>query len=395
MPRSADDDDTIVIRPNAGKRAAPSRPATPHPTTVKKTLPLWLKIAPPAAIGAAALAGVLVWLAHGPTPIAPSPQIAAAPPQTAPPLSTPEPQPAPKAEPTVLALQTQTRSAAIVPAQPAVPPPIPVITATEQHILDHGFATGDPPFAVFRFAANPRILVVDFASLKHQGRMLNRAAAFVEKTGLPHDRVLTEQELDAFVRRAGDNADTFYYGHDYGAGALARFFALADRDNIRNSEEEETLRRLMHQEGWFEPDAVGGLISLPRVGADAHVTVTARATILHHELSHGEYFANPAYAAHVRRFWASTLTAAERDRMRRHLHTLGYDSSLEDVMANEAQAYLMFTDNPDFFVPAEIGMSKIRLTELRITFHRAMPAGWLKDVLGLALPPARPSTVAR
>ena len=36
---------------------------------------------------------------------------------------------------------------------------------------------------VFRLADNPRILVLDFASLHEQGEMLNRVAAFVEKAG--------------------------------------------------------------------------------------------------------------------------------------------------------------------------------------------------------------------
>ena len=82
---------------------------------------------------------------------------------------------------------------------------------------------------MFRFAANPRILVLDFASLREQGMMLNRVAALVEKAGLPHDRVLTDSELDQAIHAQGDTVETFYYGHDYSAAALVRFFALADR----------------------------------------------------------------------------------------------------------------------------------------------------------------------
>jgi hypothetical protein len=127
------------------------------------------------------------------------------------------------------------------------------------------------------------------------------------------------------------------------------------------------------------------LISIPQVGADAHVSRAARATILHHELSHGEYFTNPAYVAFVHQFWTQTLTTAERDRIRRHLRSEGYDQGLEEVMENEAQAYLMFTDSAEFFTPEMIGMSEARLAELRNGFYRTMPAGWLRDCLGQTL----------
>jgi hypothetical protein len=258
-------------------------------------------------------------------------------------------------------------------------------TATEQQILDHVPAAGAPDPTVFRFASNPRILVLDFASLLDQGRMLNRVAALVEKSGLPHDRVLTSFELAAAIRASGDTVETYYYGHDYDAPSLIRFFALADRDNIRLVGEEDRLGRLIRQAGWFEPNAQAALISIPQDGADAHVTQAGRATILHHELSHGEYFTNSAYVAFVHRFWMQTLTASERDRIRAHLHSVGYDSGLEEVMENEAQAYLMFTDSAEFFTPEMIDMSKARLAELRSGFFQAMPVGWLRDSLGQTL----------
>jgi hypothetical protein len=257
--------------------------------------------------------------------------------------------------------------------------------ATEQQILDHVPKPGDPEPTIFRFEPNPRILVLDFASLLEQGRMLNRVAALVEKSGLPHDRVLTSFEIAAAIRASGDTVETFYYGHDYDAGSVIRFFALADRDNIRLVGEEDRLGRLIRQAGWFEPNAQAALISIPQVGADAHVTRAARATILHHELSHGEYFTNPAYVAFVHQFWTQTLTATERDRIRAFLHSDGYDSSLEAVMENEAQAYLIFTDSVEFFTPEMIGMSKGRLVELRNGFFRTMPVGWLRDNLDQTL----------
>lgn len=266
-----------------------------------------------------------------------------------------------------------------------VHPDFPIDTATEQHVLNNVTTPEQRGIAVFRFRPNPRILVLDFASLHEQGRMLNRAAALIEKTGLPRDRLLDDADLDAAIKAAGDTVETFYYGHDYGSPSLARFFSLADQENIPLTDEEKSLRHLLHQDDWFAPDARAALISIPQVGADEHVTLRARATILHHELSHGEYFTNPAYAAYVHHFWKQTLSEAERQQIREHLRSLGYDPTLDDLMENEAQAYLMFTDDAEFFTPDMFGMTKGRLAELRSGFYRTMPQGWLRDSLGVTL----------
>jgi hypothetical protein len=264
-------------------------------------------------------------------------------------------------------------------------PDIPIDTATEQHVLNNVTTPEQRGITVFRFKPNPRILVLDFASLREQGRMLNRAAALIEKTGLPRDRLLDDADLDAAIKAVGDTVETFYYGHDYGSPALVRFFSLADQENIPLTDEEKSLRHLLREDDWFQPDARAALISIPQVGADDHVTLRARATILHHELSHGEYFTAPAYAAYVHRFWKQTLSEAERQQIRKHLHTLGYDPALDDLMENEAQAYLMFTDDAEFFTPDMFGMTKGRLAELRSGFYRTMPLGWLRDSLGVTL----------
>lgn len=271
------------------------------------------------------------------------------------------------------------------PQQATTPPavsPIPapafqIETASELQIRDHvpGALT------VFRLSTNPRILVLDFASLHEQGMMLNRVAALVEKAGLPHDRVLNDGELADAIRVQGDTVETFYYGHDYSAAALARFFALADRDKITLHAEEETLRSLLKQEGWFAAELNAGLISLPAVGADDKVTQAARTAILRHELSHGEFFSDPNYAAYVRDFWLTSLTEAERDGVRRFLAAEDYDASQEELMYNEMQAYLMFTRDPVFFTAKQVGLSSARLSELQNKFLDRMPPGWLRDIL--------------
>jgi hypothetical protein len=279
-----------------------------------------------------------------------------------------------------------TSPAAPAPAAPfIVPAPSPqapasafqIETANEDQILHH-IPTA---LTVFRFAGNPRILVLDFASLHEQGMMLNRVAALIEKGGLPRDRALNDTELDGAIRAAGDTADTYYYGHDYSAASLARFFSLAERDHVALNPEEERLRALLQQVGWLQPGASGGLISLPAVGADPHMTLAARAAILRHELSHGEFFSDPAYAGYVRNFWLNVLTAKERAGVREFLGREEYDTHDEVLMYNEMQAYLMFTRDPLFFTPDMAGLTPARLAELQEKFLAGMPAGWLRDAL--------------
>lgn len=279
------------------------------------------------------------------------------------------------APPAVTALPAPAPAAANTAGAPA--PIFHIESATEEQIRSH-VPSG---LAVFRFADNPRILVLDFASLHDQGRMLNRVAALTEKAGLPHDRILSEAELDAAINSQGDTVETFYYGHDYAAASLARFFRLADSQKIELDPQEEALRALMQQEGWFAPGVTAGLISLPGVGADAKVTASARASILRHELSHGEFFSNPAYAEYVHNFWLTALTGTERAEFRSFLAKEEYDAGEEELMFNEMQAYLMFTRDPIFFTPGLAGLTPARLSELQSRFLAGMPEGWLRTML--------------
>ncbi len=264
---------------------------------------------------------------------------------------------------------------ALAPLAPA--PEFAIRTATEPEILSH-VATG---LTIFRFADDQRVLVLDFATLYQQGMMLNRVAALIEKAGSPRNRVLTDAELAQVIRAGGDTVETYYYGHDYSAASLGRFFALADGEHIALDSDEDTLRHLLEREGWFEPGVQAGLISIPAVGANSDITLSARRTILHHELSHGVFFSDPDYASFVLRFWDSTLTGNERAAVRRFLGSEGYDTGYEELMYNEMQAYLMFTRDPEFFRPELVSMRVERLAELQDEFLRGMPTGWLHDAL--------------
>jgi hypothetical protein len=254
------------------------------------------------------------------------------------------------------------------------PHPFDIVTADEAAIL----AAHPASLAVFRYQDAPAVLVLSFPTLHEQARMFDRIGAFVEKTGLPHDRVLDEADLQAAIRLSGDTEDTYYYGHDYRAADLARFFALADRDGVALHPEEETLRRLLTQVGFLVPGAVGAVISIPPESVVPPIDATARATILHHELSHGIYFTDPAYAAYARNFWQSVLTEAQRTGFRRFLGSEGYDMTNEDLMLNETQAYLIHTPDPRYFRPELAGLTDAEAARLRQIFFSGMPIAALR-----------------
>ena len=259
---------------------------------------------------------------------------------------------------------------------PSVPtaPRIVVSAGDEASIAANHAANLD----VFRFDLNPRILVLDFASLARQGAMLNRLAAMIEKNGQPHDRALDDAALDRAIRANGDTPATFYYGHDYGSVSLTRFFAAVDRQKIRLTADELWLRILLQQQAPSLSGVTMGLISVPAVGGGG-VTMDMRATILHHELSHGEFFTNPAYAAWTQEFWTHVLDEPGRAAFRAFLGSQNYDPSIEELLANETQAYLMFTPSPNFFRPDLVGMTVAAVAYWRQRFREGMPPGWLRD----------------
>ncbi len=273
------------------------------------------------------------------------------------------------------------------------PPPtvaVPAIPMASEAAVE---AESPAVLTVLRFNYNPSVVVLDFPTLAEQGRMLNRIAAMVEKSGVPHDRVLTDTELAAAILASGATPDTYYYGHDYRAADVWHFFALADHDHVSLDPDEERLRQIVTR-ARAEPFGFGALISVPRADAANQVDASSRAAILHHELSHGEYFTNATYASFVRTIWFSVLSESERAAFRTYLADEGYDPALEDLMMNEMQAYLMHTPDRRFFDPAKLGIPAERLDQIRQSFVAGMPSCWLRDVTS-ATPGTLPTRAPR
>jgi len=352
--------------PPAAAPTAARAPAAPSSKT--------RRLLPTLAV-ATALALVALWAAGPDAPVAPAvveAMVPAAPspsPATAPPaIQATAPAPAPKA----------TLAAAAVPGAVA--------------LADFEQMLGAAPAAdwrAWRFKTNPAVLVIEFPSLHEQGLAMNRLAAMFEKRNVPRDRLLTDSELAALVQRNGDSTASFYQGHDYPAANVARFFTLASSAPATlNAHERRLLARLLDagvlaangSAGFSAPgaQAVVSFTALqaddPSTAADEMIDPVRRHAVLRHELSHGEYFTNPAYRAHSQAFWSRRLSAQERKTWKNYLASLDYDPKDEVLMANEAQAMLMHTPDARGFSAGALGVSDAALASMRQRFRAGEPA---------------------
>ncbi|WP_137125161.1 hypothetical protein [Roseomonas sp. HF4] len=258
------------------------------------------------------------------------------------------------------------------PETPALVRPLPAPEAPRLASADAILGHRATAPTVFRLADNPGVLVFDFPDLDQQGAMFNRAAALIEKAGQPRDRVLDDAALAAAIARSGDTPGTYYFGHNYRGRDLDRFFALAERDGIALGPAERRLREELQRMRRIMPTGEDfAVISVP--GLEARVDAAMRRAILHHEIGHGHFFTMPAFAAHVAEVWRDVFTEAERAAFRVFLEREGYDPSIEEVMMNEAMAYLIYTPDPRFFTPAHAGLTDARAEELRAALRRAAP----------------------
>ncbi|MEW6163670.1 MAG: hypothetical protein AB1642_01265 [Pseudomonadota bacterium] len=237
----------------------------------------------------------------------------------------------------------------------------------------------------FAYQGRSAITVIDFPSLVEQGRMFNRLVALIERIGAPRARVLNNEELAAFIKAVGKTEATLAYGNDFLVHELVVFFNLAELGGIELNAEELALRQhlldrrlMILRNGFFQalaPSAV--FLSIPQEkpaapGSPA-VSPLARQTILVHELSHAEYYTNPDYANHCRRFWHNELTESQRAAFRGFLAKGGYNPENEEMMINETQAYLMHTPDPRAFSPRLLGLSETEVAQLRTKFRNAYP----------------------
>lgn len=238
-----------------------------------------------------------------------------------------------------------------------------------------------------RLAENPKILVIEFPTLAAQGRSLNRLATLIEKNKGPRDRVLSDEGLARFIQQGGDTPETFYFGHDYPAEAVARFFTMAvsqqmllNADELRLGNEllaagllkEESDKLIANPERQAVVSFTAVQVDDPSTKGDETVDAQRREAILRHELSHGEFFTNAAYRKHCWSFWQQ-LSDNHRSLLIKFLTAQGYDPRNEDLMVNETQAYLMHTPDSRAFSAEQLGISAEQLSELQARFKIGLP----------------------
>ncbi|MCX7373236.1 MAG: hypothetical protein NTW56_12515 [Alphaproteobacteria bacterium] len=269
----------------------------------------------------------------------------------------------PDAEP----LPAQTQPIPAPPPMHAAPAPAPPLL-DQAGILTH---VAREPTAL-RWAANPRVWVLDFPTLASQGGAFNRAAALLEKAATPRDRILDDAALAAAIAADRRTPEDWYFGHNYRLSDLERMFALADAASLRLNPTEAWLREHMTLARRLEPGVEVAVLGIPAIGP--RVDAAMRASILRHELAHGQFFTMPLFAAHVMAVWQRGFTEAERRAMRDFLARDGYDTAQEEMMANEAMAYLLHTPDRRFFDPArDLGWSDAQADRIRALLSERAP----------------------
>jgi len=251
--------------------------------------------------------------------------------------------------------------------------------------FDQIFASRSSTLQIFDYSGRQPVFILDFPTLGEQGRTFNRIVALIEIMGLGARRVLDDDELAAFIRASGKTEYTFAYGNDFLVADLVIFFNLAEHRGIALNEEEKRLqaflldRGLMRERYGFlqavRPNAV--ILSIPQEhqgDGEPSVDAAARRTILMHELAHAEYYSNPDYRRWCRRFWRELMNENQREAFRAFLARSGYDRENEELMINEAQAYLSFTPDTRAFSAKLLGLPEEEIEQLRQKFAAGAPS---------------------
>lgn len=189
-------------------------------------------------------------------------------------------------------------------------------------------------YEIFEWDRFPGIIFFDTRNYQVQDRFFIRLAYFIEKDGF-RGRLLTNSEL---AGRHGYNA------HDYSAGSLALFFSAAEGQTFTLNPEEETLRKILLDNGIIVADGdgfregYGGIVSISRSSEP-----WLRSRLLVHEGFHTLFFTD----AEFRNFTAAAYYTMDQTSLSFLIRyfvsqpSLGYDINDTYLMHNEFMAYIM------------------------------------------------------
>ena len=189
-------------------------------------------------------------------------------------------------------------------------------------------------YEIFEWDRFPGILFFDTRNYDIQDNFFRRMAFFVEKQGYK-GRILSNAELQG---KHGYNA------HDYSPESMANFFNEADRKGIKLNKEEETLRKILLQNGLLLSEdgkmkaGKGGLVSISQESADY-----LRVQLLAHEGWHTLFFLDEAFRNYVTAVYYNLEpnTQAFLIDYFKSQPSIGYDTNDEYLMKNEFMAYVM------------------------------------------------------
>ena len=236
-------------------------------------------------------------------------------------------------------------------------------------------------FSVYVLRDSERTVVFDFPNTREQAKMFARLILFIERGGASKTRVMTVPEVQKWLRDNAQQFDTLTVGNNMRTGELARFFNSARFQGEPITVDEQKLydwllqSHLLREEesgvSVVEPERI--LVSVPQISSvsgcgGCTVNAAQRAVILQHELSHARFATDTVYQNYSVWFWANGLSLVQRDKFTRFLRSRGYDTSIRELCANEMQAFLMHTPDPQMFSASDIGVSDMDLFDMRRRF---------------------------
>ena len=238
---------------------------------------------------------------------------------------------------------------------------------------------------IWQDSGNPAIYIFDFPNLTQQGLTFNRITQLSEQYNAPYKRVYTSKEIDEYLVSIRRTRANIAFGHDVLVSNLVLFLNLALNDKVELNAEELMLRDFAVSQGlikiWrkfyqaLQPNVL--ILSIPQTQDNSddepRVSDLARRTLFTHERSHGEFYTNVYYAKYCAQFWSSELTEEQRNAFKKFLMKTNNSLSGDELLINEAQAYLMFTPDPSSFSAAKLGISELELEGMRKAFRKGMP----------------------
>ena len=258
-------------------------------------------------------------------------------------------------------------------------------TADYETILN-GKAPRDS-FVMYSWSEHPDVVIVHFDSYLYQSRALSRMAMYQEMSAA-RGRIMSQAELEEWFEQRGSTLEGIFGAHDYETEDLAGFYNALWQSGEAPYDEELALADALVAEGLLQLDMPADGSRPPAtaspyraVGDQAVLSFATRLALresasrlqgkpdrkweagaLQHELLHGIFFTEEAYAARCTEFWQQRLSDEERECLRIILASLNYDPGFEELMVNEFQAYLLTPEGPGMGPRMLLGRGKLLLS---------------------------------